>query len=180
MKDLVYTHTTAMPKFEAQRPGSRLRMGNFNTLRLTENQLKEIYDWAHDDLGFRPELQAQLAASTDTTYALNVTNNGEAGKGLVAQGVTIDLVIPAGVTVTGATGTGYKGVHTDAKAATVAEWQVPRIAPKDAQAFTITLSQAPANAADLKGSVRWAKPAPKSGPNLDTVNFAMRPPGAGR
>ena len=61
MKDLVYNHTTAMPKFEEQRPGSRLRMGNFNPLRLSEGQLKEIYDWAHDDLGFRPELQAQLA-----------------------------------------------------------------------------------------------------------------------
>jgi hypothetical protein len=179
MRDLVYTHTTAMPKFEAQRPGSRLRMGNFNTLRLSEIQLKEIYDWAHDDLGFRPDLQAQLAPSAGTTYALNLTNNGEPGKGLVAQGVTIDLVIPAGVSVTGGTGAGYKGVHSDAKG-TVAEWQVPRLAPKEAQAFTITLSQAPANPADLKGTVRWAKPGPKSGPNMDVLNFAPRPPGGGR
>ena len=74
MKDLVYNHTTAMPKFEEQRPGSRLRMGNFNPLRLSESQLKEIYDWAHDDLGFRPDLQAQLAPASGTTYALNVTN----------------------------------------------------------------------------------------------------------
>jgi len=179
MKELVYTHTTAMPKFEARRPGSRLHMGNFNALRLGENQLKEIYDWAHDDLGFRPDLQAQLTPSADTTYALNVTNNGEPGKGLVAQGVTIDLAVPAGVTVTGGTGAGYKGVKTDAKGS-FAEWQVPRIAPKDAQAFTITLSQAPANPADLKGTVRWAKPGPKAGPNMDVVNFAPRPPGAGR
>jgi len=175
MKALVYTHTTEMPKFEAQRPGSRLRMGNFNTLRLSESQLKEIYDWAHDQIGFRPELQAQFTSSGGAVYALNLANNGEAGKGLVAQGVTIDLVIPAGVTVVSATGSGYKGVHMDG-AANVAEWQVSRLAPKDAQAFTITLSQAPANVADLKGSVRWAKPAPKSGPNLDAVNFTVRPP----
>ena len=180
MKDLVYNHTTAMPKFEPMRPGSRLRMGNFNPLRLSEGQLKEIYDWAHDEIGFRPDLQAQLTASGGASYALNVANNGEPGKGLVAQGVTIDLAIPAGVTVTGATGTGYKGVHTDAKGMTMAEWQVPRLAPKDAQAFTITLSQAPANAADLKGSVRWAKPGPKTGPNLDAQNFVLRPPGGGR
>jgi mono/diheme cytochrome c family protein len=177
MKELVYNHTTAMPKFEEQRPGSRLRMGNFNPLRLTEAQLKEIYDWAKNDLGFRPELQAQLAPSAGTTYALNVTNAGEPGKGLTAQGVIIDVVVPAGSTVTATTGDGYKGVHMDEKAkGNVAEWQVPRIAPKDAKAFTISLSQAPANPADLKGSVRWAKPGPKTGPNNDAVNFAMRPP----
>ncbi|HWX89114.1 MAG TPA: c-type cytochrome [Rhizomicrobium sp.] len=175
MKDLVYSHTTAMPKFEEQRPGSRLRMGNFMTLRLSEGQLKEIFDWAHDDLGFRPDLQARLTPGTGTTYALNVVNNGEPGKGLVAQGVTIDLMIPAGVTVTAATGDGYKGFK-----ANVAEWQVARLAPKDAQAFTVTLSQAPANPADLKGTIRWAKPSPKTGPNMDTVQFAMRPPGPGR
>ena len=177
MKDLVYNHTTAMPKFEEQRPGSRLRMGNFNPLRLSESQAKEIYDWAHDDLGFRPELRAELAPAAGTTYALNITNAGEPGKGLTAQGVTIDVVVPAGATVTATTGDGYKGVHMDDKAkANVAEWQVSRIAPKDAKAYTITLSQAPANPADLKGTVRWAKPGPKTGPNNDVVNFAMRPP----
>ena len=180
MKELVYNHTTAMPKFEEQRPGSRLRMGNFNPLRLSEGQLKEIYDWAQDDLGFRPALRAQLAPGTGTTYALNVANNGEPGKGLTAQGVIIDVVVPAGTTVTATTGDGYKGVHMDEKAkGNVAEWQVARLAPKDAKAFTVTLSQAPANPADLKGTVRWAKPGPKSGPNNDMVNFAMRPPGGG-
>lgn len=181
MKELVYTHTTAMPKLEPTRPGSRLRMGNFNPLRLSESQLKEIYDWAHDEIGFRPALQARLVAGAGATYGLNVANDGEVGKGLAAQGLTIDLAIPAGVAVTAATGDGYKGVHIDAQAkANVAEWQVPRLAPKDAQAFTITLSQPPANAADLKGTIRWAKPAPKTGPNLDVVNFGVRPAGGGR
>jgi hypothetical protein len=27
----------------------------------------------------------------------------------------------------------------------------------------------------LKGTIRWAKPAPKVGPNLDAVNFVLRP-----
>jgi hypothetical protein len=67
-------------------------------------------------------------------------------------------------------------VHMDAQAkGNVAEWQVPRLAPKQTQAFTISLSQAPANPADLKGTIRWAKPAPKAGPNLDAVNFVLRP-----
>jgi len=181
LKELVYTHTTAMPKLEPTRPGTRLRMGNFSPLRLSEAQLEEVYDWAHDEIGFRPELQAQLAPTGGATYALNVANNGEAGKGLAAQNVTIDLSIPAGITVMSTTGNGYKGVHADAQAkANVAEWQVPRLAPKDTQSFTITLSQPPANPTDLKGTIRWAKPAPKTGPNLDAVNFAIRPVGPGR
>ena len=176
MKDLVYNHTTAMPKMEPTRPGTRLRMGNFDPLRLSESQMKEIYDWAHDDLGFRPALQARLVPGEGAaTYALNLANGGEKGKGLVASGLVIDVIVPAGITVTGATGEGYKGVHTDAKGATVAEWQVSRLAPTDARDFSITLSQAPANIADLKGTVRWAKPAPRTGPNMDVVNFAARP-----
>jgi hypothetical protein len=146
-------------------------------LRVSESQLHEIFNWAHDEIGFRPELQAQFTASGGTSYALNLANNGETGKGLTAQRLTIDIVIPAGATVTGATGDGYKGVHMDAQAkGNVAEWQIPRLAPKEAKAFTISLSQAPANPADLKGSVRWDRPAPKMGPNLDAVNFVLRPP----
>jgi len=177
MKDLVYNHTTAMPKYEEQRPRQRLRMGNFNPLRLSEAQMKEIFDWAHDVIGFRPELQAQLTSSVGTSYALNLANNGEVGKGLTAQGVVIDVILPAGTTVTAATGDGYKGVHMDAAAkGNVAEWTVPRLAPNQSQAFTISLSQAPANPADLKGTVRWAKPSPKTGPNGDVLNFVLRPP----
>jgi mono/diheme cytochrome c family protein len=181
MKALVYTHTDAMPKFEEQRPGQRLHMGNFNPMRLSEAQLKEIYDWAHDEMGFRPDLQARLTQSAGTAYALQVANNGEAGKGLTAQRVTVDLVIPAGVSVTNATGEGYKGVHPDAETKlNVAEWQLSRLAPKDTQNLAVTLSQAPSNPTDLKGTVRWARPAPKKGPNTDQVNFAYRPPQAAR
>jgi mono/diheme cytochrome c family protein len=176
LKDLVYLHTATMPKVEPDRPNTRLRMGNFDSLRLSESQLKAVFDWAHDQIGFRPALSAQLTG-TGGTYALNLANNGEPGKGLTAQGLVIDVLVPAGATVTAATGPGYKGVHMDEKAkANVAEWQVPRLAPKEAHAFTVSLSQAPANPADLKGSVRWARPAPKTGPNNDAVNFTLRPP----
>jgi hypothetical protein len=46
LKELVYNHSGAMPKLEPPKPGSRLGMGNFNPLRLSEAQLKEIFDWA--------------------------------------------------------------------------------------------------------------------------------------
>ena len=46
LKRLVYTHTAEMPKLEPTKPGARLAMGNFNPLRLSEAQLREIFDWA--------------------------------------------------------------------------------------------------------------------------------------
>ena len=102
----------------------------------------------------------------DTFDRLAVAN----GRGTIANGYY-------GVDATAATGDGYKGVHMDAQAkGNVAEWTVSRLAPKQSQAFTISLSQAPANPADLKGTVRWSKPGPKTGPNLDVVNFVLRAP----
>jgi hypothetical protein len=109
------------------------------------------------------------------TYALNLNNNGLPGKGLTAEGVTVKLVLPEGVTVVSATGAGYKGVRMDAEAkANVAEWEIPRLGPKEQQAYTVTLSKA---AEGLKGEVRWAKPAPKNGPPIDVVAIATGGPG---
>jgi hypothetical protein len=48
----------------------------------------------------------------------------------------------------------------------VATWKPTRSAPKDQERLTITLSQAVTAAANLRGEVRWAKPAPKTGPRL--------------
>ena len=62
-KDLVYNHTVAMPKLgiaEGNTPGERLHMGNYDPLRIPDLQLKVIYDWAKNDLGFRPFLEARL------------------------------------------------------------------------------------------------------------------------
>ncbi|HWY61324.1 MAG TPA: c-type cytochrome [Rhizomicrobium sp.] len=197
-KELIYTHTAKMEEVDAslaagnpppaapQGGGNRppLRMGNFSPTRVTEAQLKDIYDWARNDIGFRPLLQGRLspgmAAANGVTYTLNLANNGLKTKGLTAQGLTVDLVIPAGITVAAATGDGYKGVHRDAAAkGNVAEWLVPKMAPKDRLSFTITLSK-PGTASDnLKGTIRWAKPGPKTGPNLDVQNIAPPPPPIG-
>src|SRR5262245_56932576 len=63
--NLVYSHTTEMPKHRqligAQ--GNNINMGNFSRTRLWESELREIYNWARDDIGFRPALQGQLAAN---------------------------------------------------------------------------------------------------------------------
>jgi hypothetical protein len=98
-----------------------------------------------------------------------VANNGLQGKGVIAEGVTVALNIPTGYTVVAATGTGYQGVNGN-----VATWRLPRSAPKDQERLTITLSQAASASANLRGEIRWAKPA--MAPNLDpTVVIAAAP-----
>ena len=67
-------------------------------------------------------------------YTLNVENPGLPGKALTAEDLTIRLIVPAGVTVIGATGDGYQGVRMEEQAkANVASWQLPSIAPKGHQ-----------------------------------------------
>ena len=209
-KKLVYTHTSVMrdvdetlaagnPSLGAPGGAARggppgggpgggnrqpppLRMGNFSPTRVTEAELKDIYDWAHGDIGFRPLLQGRLsagvAAANGVTYTLNLANTGLKGKGLTATGLTVDLVVPAGSTVVATTGDGYKGVHMDAEAkANVAEWSVASIAPKELRSVTITLSKAGTEADNVKGSIRWAKPGPKTGPNKDVQPIGPAPLG---
>ena len=90
-------------------------------------------------------------ATSGVTYNLNVTN-----KGTEADSATIALVIPNGVKVVTATGTGYKGVRMDKQAkANVAEWAVPKIVANDKQAYSITLSRATTAAEKLHGTIHW-------------------------
>ena len=103
---------------------------------------------------------------------MKLENSGLKQRGPAAQDVTIDIVLPPGATVLHATGDGYRGVQSDPVAkADRAEWQLARIAPDEARTFTLTLSSP---AQGLKGSVRWTKPAPKSGAKFDTMNFVQR------
>jgi cytochrome c553 len=180
-KSMVYDHTATMPKHFAsleEQPPARLRMGNYSRVRLPESLLQEIWNWARDQ-GFRAPVAGALSAGTTAangvTYTLTVTNGGLPGKGLTAEELTVSLILPAGATVVATTGAGYKGLGKDeqAKAAT-AEWQIPRLAPKERQTYTITLSR-PGTAADnLRGAIRWTKPAVKPGP-VDSVNIAPAP-----
>jgi mono/diheme cytochrome c family protein len=180
--NMVYNHTTAMPQYRAVlgQNATNLDMGNFSRARLTEGQLRQIYFWARDEIGPRAPLAGQIAKGesgpSGVTYPVTVTNNGFPGRGVIAEGLTIDLKIPADTTVVAATGTGYQGTHVDDRTkATVATWKLPRSAPKDQEKLTITLSKAATAAANLSGDIRWAKPGPKSGPNTDVVNIAPAP-----
>jgi mono/diheme cytochrome c family protein len=180
--NLVYNHTTAMPQYRAVlgQTATNLDMGNFSRSRLSIEQLREIYFWARDEIGPRAPMAGQIAKGeagpSGVTYPVTITNNGVQGRGVIAEGLTISLTIPADTDVVAATGSGYQGTHVDDKTkATVATWQLARSAPKDQEKLSITLSKAATASANLKGEIRWTKPAPKSGPNTDVVNIAPAP-----
>ncbi len=176
-KKLVYDHTNTMNQHRAMLGGmpGNIQMGNYNPARLHDGQLREIYAWLKDDIGFRPPLAGRIIAN-GAVYTVNLRNNALAGKGVAAGNVTLKLTVPQGATVVSATGAGYKGTRMDGNA-TVAEWTVPALAQKAEENFTITLSK-PGTAQDnLRGEVRWGSPMPKSGTSTDVV--AIAPPAAG-
>jgi cytochrome c553 len=174
--NLVYNHTTAMPQYRTEigNANTNLDMGNFSRSRLTIGQLRQIYFWARDEIGVRAPMAGVLGKGepgpSGVTYPLTVTNNGVQGRGVIAEGLTVSLTIPAGYNAVAATGQGYQGVVNN-----VATWKLTRSAPKDQERLTITLSQAATAAANLRGDIRWAKPAPKTGPSQDVVNIAPAP-----
>jgi len=180
--NLVYNHTTALPHLRAtlENPGTNIAMGNYQRNRLSTEDLRAIYHWARDEIGFRPLLAGALGKGetgpSGVTYTLTVKNGGVQGKGMVAEGVTVSLAIPADNSVVAATGTGYQGVRVDEKTkTTTAVWALPRSAPKDQERITVTLAKATTAAANLRGDIRWAKPAPKTGPSTDNVAIAPAP-----
>lgn len=180
-RNMVYDHTTAMPqqwKVLEEQPAVRVRMGNYSRDRVPESLLQDIWTWARD-LGFRPGVEGRLSPGVTgpdgVTYTLNVGNIGLPKKGLTAEDLTISLVVPAGATVVKTTGANYQGVRQDPELkANVAVWRLPRIGPKEHQTYTLTLSRAGTANDNVRGAIRWTKPAVKTGPN-DTVNIAPAP-----
>lgn len=154
--DVIYNH-------DQHYPGNQ--MGLFSRDRLGESTLREIYQYLFVDLGLRVPVTASLASvvvnGNATTVTLGLANDGDAAKGLVAQDLTVRLVVPAGVAVTAGTGSGYKGVQKMAGSggSDVAIWRVPNLPPGGKQTLTLTLAGVVA-AEQLKGStVTWQKPA---------------------
>lgn len=174
-KDLVYDHIVAMPKMgiaEGNTPGQRLHMGNYSPLRISEQQLKIIYDWTRDDLGFRPFMEARLTSAGSgaggADYVLKVANSGFKGRGPAAEDFTVTIALPDGVTIVRAGGEGYRGATAEG-----AVWHLAAFAPEEERRFTLTLSK-PVAAGALKGNLSWAKPQPKTGVPLDRMNFVLR------
>jgi mono/diheme cytochrome c family protein len=180
-KRMVYQHVTEIQvhRRELGNPENPPDMGNFNPNRLYESELQEVYDWIKNDLGFRAPVRGRLSkaeqAANGVTYKLAVDNFGLPGKGLTAEEITVRVQIPNGATVVSTTGAGYQGVKMDNDAkAQFAEWTIARLGPKQVQNYTITLSKAGTREDNVRGQIRWAKPAVKPGP-LDQANIGPAP-----
>ncbi len=180
-KEMVYDHTGAMPRHSqvlGEKGPPRLRMGNYSPSRLPESLLMDVWTWARD-VGFRAPVRGSLSAGAagpnGVTYTLTVENYGLPGKALTAEDLTISLVLPAGATVVSTTGDGYQGVRVDPEAkANAAVWQTGRMEPKDRRTYVLTLSRAGTAQDNVRGSIRWMRPAVKTGPN-DNVVIAPAP-----
>ena len=108
-----------------------VQMGQWSRERLPELLLREIYDFIMLE-GLLVPLTAHIGPGepdgSNVTYTLEVGNTGTSGKGLVAEDVTISLVLPAGSMAIAGTGEGYQGVRHDSELdADVAIWQVPTV-----------------------------------------------------
>jgi cytochrome c553 len=162
---IIYTHTD---RYKSP------RMGDFSRLRLPESALREIYHFLFEEAGYLAPLSANVKPGPPTgdatVYTLELENRGLAGKGLTSENLTIALALTPGTRVISGTGVGYQGVRNDSELKSQAAiWQVPSIAPKEKQTFTLTVSGSSGKPADIfKGSVvRWTKPEiRKSIPNL--------------
>src|SRR5882672_9856796 len=153
-ENLVYNHTTAIHQLRISRGGNangNVDMGDYNRERVTPATLRQIYNWARDDIGFRAPMVAQISKAemgpTGASYKVSGTN------------------------AVAANGPGYQGTHMDGTNM-VATWMVPRSAPGDKTDLTITLSKVGTAQDNLRGNIKWAKPGPRQGQSADVVNIA--------
>ena len=183
-KHMVYEHTAGqreqwaqldrslqpLTPYGAGPPGrNRIRMGNYSRQRLPESMLKEMWDWMND-LGvhlavLRGRITAGEAGPNGATYTVEVINTAVKGKGITNEDITVEIALPAGAKVVNPSGAAVKG--------NMAEWHIARLAPGDRQTFTMTLA---APATELRGTIRWGKPAVKADPEIE---FALATGGRG-
>jgi len=181
VKRMVYDHVKLIPahwKTIGEPPPARARMGDYSPTRLPEPVLQEIWMFARD-LGYRPFITSHLSAgvtgANGVTYTLTVESLGVPNRGLTAEDLTINLVVPAGSTVVSTSGSGYQGVRADAGLKTnVAVWQLAKMAPREEHTYSLTLSRAATAADNVRGAIRWSKPVVKTGP-IDEAAIAPAP-----
>jgi hypothetical protein len=181
-KHMVYEHTQAMPEHCAAvaegNPYCRaIRMGDYSRDRLPEDLLRQIYDWALT-LGLEIPVTTSISAAEQApngfTNKLEVVN-----RGVQADDVTIEVIVPAGAKVVAGTGAGYKGVRTDRKTRVqVAEWQVARLMPNERQSYSITFARA-VEPDHIQGSIHWARRGGRTAGPKDFVHIGGEEKGEG-
>lgn len=198
-KEIDYT-AFAKIVYESGPPG----MGRFNPQRLPEPVLKEIYAFV-ESMGRRAFLFASLTEESKgegrATYSLSLSNNGHQGSGLVADDITVLLVLPEGATVASSTGGKYEGVRRDADTylnpgqllpmrgifpdpkpqpakVNFAAWRVGAIKPGAEAKITLTLDGIGERAPNFSGSqIRIGKPEIRRLPNVSVIDGRLAPAG---
>ena len=154
--------------------------GQFLPSRLPESMLQEVWTYIVD-LGFRARMHGQLSAgAVEGWRGLQAGCGKYRSRGQRADGRGRDR--DAHRAERGERGCSdrrrYQGVRRDEQAkANVAVWTVSRMAPKDRQTYTLTLSQAGTAKDNVRGTIRWTKPTVKTGAN-DAEAIAPAPLGA--
>jgi mono/diheme cytochrome c family protein len=178
-KDHVYNHTDRVRRhweaLELPNPPPFVRMGDYSPERLPESILEQIWGWMTDE-GLLTPLTAGLTGprpgAGEATYTLTVVNRGLQGRGLVAENVTIALMIPTDARVVSATGDGYVGVE-QFEGQTAAVWRVPRIAPPANLEYRMTLAEPPSVLDRIRANLRWS--GGKHPEELSDIGVGRRP-----
>lgn len=167
-----------------------VQMGIYRRERLPESVLREIFDFMKAQ-GFRAFLWASMSAEPaggNTTYKLTLENKGHAGKGIPADDIVVNLVLPKGASVVTTTGGSYQGVKNidyvanpgalapfrglnpnpkvDRTKGDAAVWKVNKMVAGDKQVLSITLSGLTGPAKFDGSTITWGKPDIKRLPNV--------------
>jgi cytochrome c553 len=158
-------------------------MGNFSRERVSEPVLREIYNFMKS-LGLRVPMSGAINAEGAGKYSVTLSNAGMPGKGLDAEVLTVQVMLPQGFKVGKTDGAGYKGVK-QSKArqfaldgsgrikewdADAMIWELPKLAAgeKTVVSFTLTGNGTPDPTAFDGSLLLWEKPTTRVGmPHLE-------------
>ena len=173
---LVYNHTTEMPKHRQLlgAMGKNINMGNFLRTRMPKSELREVYNWMRDDIGFRPFLQGNMTAN-GAAYTLNVAQWRRRRSWNCGGRRDRPRRDPGGRHRRECHRRRLSG-RQDGRRQHLRRMDLAAQRAAAGQTYTITLSRAVTPQDNFRAEVRWRSPAPKSGPASDVVT--INAPGA--
>ena len=173
-KDHVYNHTDVVRDYWASLdPPAEVpfrRMGKYDPERLPESILEQIWGWMTDEgllIPVTAGLSGPSARSNQATYTATVINRGIPGKGMVAEDVTIALVVPPDARIVTATGDGYAG-QEEFQGESAAVWRLPRIGPGTRLELRATLAEPPTVLDNVRLTILWS-----GGKHPETLNIGV-------
>ncbi len=167
----VYSHTTS-PDFANS---SHLRMGNYRRDQVSEETLREIWNFMMEEQGPRVPMGASISEGVFTDrgiqYTITIRNTGVPGNGLLAEHISVVLPVLRArdpeeetIVVEATTGGGFVGKQRDLLSNTnSAVFNIPRLGPGEMRELTITVSGVGAMVGFPRASVKWELPKMNTG-----------------